>query len=68
MQLAGTCRVVEALASQVSPLAPDQVPSKERHTLPQLYKFGLKRTDLPPASRQERLLQLHLSLHLLQTT
>lgn len=45
----GTCRVEEELGSQVSPLAPDQVPSRDRHTLPQLYRLGLNLTLPPPA-------------------
>lgn len=44
----GTCRVEEELGSQVSPFAPDQVPSRDRQTLPQLYKLGLNRTWPPP--------------------
>lgn len=30
---------------------PDQVPSRDRHTLPQLYRLGLKRTRPPPVVR-----------------
>ena len=30
--------------------APDHVPSSDRHTLPQLYRFGLKRTEPGPFS------------------
>jgi len=41
--------VEEALGSQVSPLAPDHVPSSDRHTFPQLYRLGLNRTVVPPA-------------------
>ena len=46
----GTCSVEEALGSHVSPLAPDQVPSSDKHTLPQLYKLGLNLTVPPPVS------------------
>ena len=48
-----TWRVVETLASHVSPLAPDQVPSRDKHTLPQLYRFGLNRTAPPPVSKYD---------------
>ena len=33
------CSMEEALASQLSPLPADQVPSSDRHTFPQLYRF-----------------------------
>lgn len=41
-----TCKTVETPGSHFSFLLPDQVLSRLRHTLPQLYKFGLSRT--PP--------------------
>ena len=34
---------------QFSFFPPLQVPNNDRHTLPQLYKFGLKRTEPLPA-------------------
>jgi len=46
--LTHTCRKVLVLADQVSPDAPAHVPSNDKQTLPQLYRFGLKRTLPPP--------------------
>jgi len=43
-----TCRMVDNLGSQFSVAEPLQVPSKERHTLPQAYKLGLNLTVPPP--------------------
>jgi hypothetical protein len=38
----------ETCASQLSPWPPDHVPSRLRHTLPQLYRLGLNLTVPPP--------------------
>jgi hypothetical protein len=47
-----TCSMVDTSGFQFSPLSPDQVPSRLRHTLPQLYRLGLKRTEPPPVVRR----------------
>ena len=36
-----TCSNVECLGSQFYEALPLHVPNKDKHTLPQLYKFGL---------------------------
>ena len=46
--LMSTCSTLLTAGSQPSPLPPCQVPSRLRHTLPQLYRFGLNRTEPPP--------------------
>ena len=46
--LTHTCRKVLLLADQFSPDAPAHVLSKDKQTLPQLYRFGLNRTLPPP--------------------
>ena len=43
-----TCRKVDVSLFQLSPFCPDQVPSKDKQTLPQLYKLGLNLTVPPP--------------------
>ena len=40
-----TCSRVDVFGSQPGP---DQVPSRDRHTFPQLYRLGLKRMVPPP--------------------
>jgi hypothetical protein len=44
--------MVEVSALHCSPCAPSQVPSRERHTFPSLYRFGLKRTVPLPVVRK----------------
>mmetsp|Transcript_13397 Transcript_13397/g.57084 ORF Transcript_13397/g.57084 Transcript_13397/m.57084 type:complete len:341 (+) Transcript_13397:381-1403(+) len=43
-----TCAIVEHDPSHVSPFAPDHVPNNDKHTLPSLYRFGLRRARPPP--------------------
>ena len=44
-----TCQIVLFLVQFSSPFAPPcHVPRSDRHTLPQLYRFGLKRTEPEP--------------------